>query len=388
MEGLEHARLDPLARELPRDAEPSPSRRSALGSRSAGDLQRGRVAGVAARPCGAASAPRPRRRASAGPPGPARRRRRSSRSARPSRRSASGRRCRTSRPAGGSSRRCRCRAPTGPGPPPPPRRCRPRSRRARARGPRGCGRPECGVLVRGAHRELVLVGLGEQRRARLGQLAHGGRRVRRQVALEDPRAGLARHALGAEQVLDGERALPRSAPPAAAVRRPSGATHVKQFSPCSPGRAVGCGAGAVGLEQLAGGQRARVDRGGRGRGRQLEDLRARSCLRAWDEEALVADGGRLREHDLARQATAAAHRRAARRSPPPRGRSAGRPSRSSSPIRAMWSRTADSSRAIGSISSSASSSRARRATCSTSSRSITVRAFYVAPAGDRRQRRR
>ena len=39
----------------------------------------------------------------------------------------------------------------------------------------------------------------------LGELRDGGRGVRRPVALEDPRAGLARHALGAEEVLDGER---------------------------------------------------------------------------------------------------------------------------------------------------------------------------------------
>ena len=49
----------------------------------------------------------------------------------------------------------------------------------------------------------------------------------------------------------------------------------------------------------------------------------------------------------------------------------GTSSRSSSPIVATWSSTAESSRAIGSISSSASSRRARRATCRTSSRAIT-----------------
>ena len=66
-------------------------------------------------------------------------------------------------------------------------------------------RPEAGVLVRGAHRELVLVGLAQQRRAGLGELLDHGRRVRRPVALEDPRARLARHAFGAEQVLDRQR---------------------------------------------------------------------------------------------------------------------------------------------------------------------------------------
>ena len=46
-----------------------------------------------------------------------------------------------------------------------------------------------GVLVRGAHRELVHVGLAEHAGAGLGEPAHRGRRVGRPVALEDPRAG-------------------------------------------------------------------------------------------------------------------------------------------------------------------------------------------------------
>ena len=71
--------------------------------------------------------------------------------------------------------------------------------------PRVEHRPEGGVLVRRAHRELVLVGLAEQRRAGGGEPRDDRRRVRRAVALEDLRAGLARHALGAEEVLDGER---------------------------------------------------------------------------------------------------------------------------------------------------------------------------------------
>ena len=51
----------------------------------------------------------------------------------------------------------------------------------------------------------------------------------------------------------------------------------------------------------------------------------------------------------------------------------------------MWSSTADSSRAIGSISSSLSASRARRATCSTSSRSITARILRAASRGAARR---
>ena len=79
-------------------------------------------------------------------------------------------------------------------------------------------------------------------------------------------------------------------------------------------------------------------------------------------------------------ATAGARRRAARPSTATTCEVGATRSRSSSLIRAMWSSTLDSSRAIGSISSSASASRASAATCSTSSRSITVRAFYGAAA--------
>ena len=62
------------------------------------------------------------------------------------------------------------------------------------------------VLGGGAHRELVLVGLAEQRAAGLRRCCSTRRRrVRRAVVLEDLRAGLARDALGAEQVLDRDR---------------------------------------------------------------------------------------------------------------------------------------------------------------------------------------
>ena len=71
--------------------------------------------------------------------------------------------------------------------------------------PRVEHRAEGGVLVGGAHRELVLVGLGKQRCAGRGEPRNGGGGVGRAVALEDARARLRRHTSGAEQVLDGER---------------------------------------------------------------------------------------------------------------------------------------------------------------------------------------
>ncbi len=68
--------------------------------------------------------------------------------------------------------------------------------------PRVEDRAVAGVLVRRAHRELVHVRLAEHPRAGLAKLADGRRRVRRPVALEDPRARRGRDALGAEDVLD------------------------------------------------------------------------------------------------------------------------------------------------------------------------------------------
>ena len=102
-----------------------------------------------------------------------------------------------------------------------PRRSRRRSRPGRAPVPRVARRAVGGVLGRGAHRELVRVGLAEQRRA--GRLAAARRRsrVRRAVALEDLRARLARDALGADEVLDRDRhaAERRRAPRLAAAPR-------------------------------------------------------------------------------------------------------------------------------------------------------------------------
>ena len=73
-------------------------------------------------------------------------------------------------------------------------------------------RVEAGVLVRGAHRELVHVGLAEHRGTGRDKPLDRGRGVGRDVALEDPRGRGGRHALGAEDVLDrdgyaGELAL-------------------------------------------------------------------------------------------------------------------------------------------------------------------------------------
>ena len=70
-------------------------------------------------------------------------------------------------------------------------------------------RPVGGVLVRGAHRELVHVGLAEHPGACRVEPAHRGRRVRRPVALEDLRAGRGRRPLGAEDVLDRDRDPPQ-----------------------------------------------------------------------------------------------------------------------------------------------------------------------------------
>ena len=83
------------------------------------------------------------------------------------------RRCRTARPAGGSSRRCRCRSPTARVPAAtaaaePPRRAAGHALAV----PRVLHRAEARVLVRRAHRELVHVRLAEHRRARGAQLAH------------------------------------------------------------------------------------------------------------------------------------------------------------------------------------------------------------------------
>ena len=112
--------------------------------------------------------------------------------------------------------------------------------------PRVQHRADAGVLVRGAHRELVLVGLAQQRRARVLQLPDDRRRVRRPVALEDPRAGLAGDAFGTEQVLDRERH-------AGQRRRGRSGGRCRRLvrDPRERVELVGGGALAIGVEQLA-----------------------------------------------------------------------------------------------------------------------------------------
>ena len=155
---------------------------------------------------------------------------------------------------------------------------------------------------------------------------YGGR-----VALEDPRSGGGRDALGAEDVLDGDRACPRSASPPAAGAAGLGAPQVGA-------EVVACGGLGVGVEVLAGVEVARLDpaqRLGRGQLRQLA-----SRLRA-------SELGRRRRRDRARA------RAPARAAGSARGSSArstfsssttcvvgSTPSRSSAEIRSTWSRIA------------------------------------------------
>ena len=134
LEGLAHAGLDALASaSSARDREAQPLEVLARGHLDPGlDPDRGRVAGVAAlrrspqqqRGVGDVAGQRAAlvERRGEGDHPVARDRRR---------RSASCRRSRTARRAGGSSRRCRCRSPTAPARRRPRRPSRPRSRRAR-----------------------------------------------------------------------------------------------------------------------------------------------------------------------------------------------------------------------------------------------------------------
>src|SRR3954453_8070795 len=110
-------------------------------------------------------------------------------------------------PGSGPSAHGPSAAATGAGPEPPrPERARGGGGAAATRAagharaiPRVEHRPEGRVLVRRAHRELVLFRLAEQWPPRLGELAHDRRGVRRAVALEDLRARLRGHALGPEE---------------------------------------------------------------------------------------------------------------------------------------------------------------------------------------------
>ena len=71
--------------------------------------------------------------------------------------------------------------------------------------PRVVARAVGAVLGGGAHRELVHVGLAEDRHPGLAQPGHEGRVVRRHPALQDLRAAGRRQALGRHDVLDGDR---------------------------------------------------------------------------------------------------------------------------------------------------------------------------------------
>ena len=97
-----------------------------------------------------------------------------------------------------------------------------------------------GVLVRRAHRELVHVGLADHRRAGRGQAAHRGRGVERPVALQDAGSGGRRNALGAEEVLDGQRHPAERAVAVAAGSARRGpqerAEARRRAARCAPGR--------------------------------------------------------------------------------------------------------------------------------------------------------
>ena len=119
-----------------------------------------------------------------------------------------------------------------------------------------------GVLVRGAHRELVLVGLPQQARAGGGQARDGGGGVRRQVALEDLRPRLAGYALGAEQVLHRQRHTVQSSAPGA-------------LRGAVAGRRLRRSAGRHPREAVQPRSRRRARRRGRGRPRTAPPPRAR-----------------------------------------------------------------------------------------------------------------
>ncbi len=124
-----------------------------------------------------------------------------------------------------------------------------------------------GVLVRRAHRELVHVGLAEDPGAAVEQPLDRGRRVGRDVALEDPRAGGRREAVDAEDVLDRDR---HAGERAGAGRR---------------GRVIGVGAPQIGAEVVV------------GAGVGVEPLRSR-------QPALVDLGEGLRDAEIDRFAHA------------------------------------------------------------------------------------
>ena len=124
------------------------------------------------------------------------------------------------------------------------------------------------------------------------QAPHRGRRVERPVPLEDARAGRRRHALRAEEVLDGERHAGERRP----ARPPGASSAVHRKAPSSPSSASM--RSRVGGEQLVGATtspartRAIASRGG-----QRERAR-RSLARRGHAEAAGRRVGRLCEHAL------------------------------------------------------------------------------------------
>ncbi len=122
------------------------------------------------------------------------------------------------------------------------------------------------VLGRRAHRELVLVGLGQHRGSRVHEALDRGRGVGRSVALEDLRARLRGDALGAEQVLDPDRDAAERA------TRVDGLRIVLAADPGEGVEVVGQRAVAVEAPQLAAREIARANALGGLRRRQLEDL--------------------------------------------------------------------------------------------------------------------
>ena len=87
------------------------------------------------------------------------------------------------------------------------RRCRAAAAAARhpVERPRVGGRTIGGVLGRGAHRELVHVGLAEDDRARLAEPLRDVGVVRRAISLQDPRSGRALATRQRDQVLERDR---------------------------------------------------------------------------------------------------------------------------------------------------------------------------------------
>src|SRR5215204_525869 len=226
--------------------------------------------------------------------------------------------------------------------------------------PRVTDRAVAGVLVRGPHGELVHVGLAEDAAARLRQLANRHGRVRRAIALEDPRARSGLDPLGAEDVLHGDRR---------ASQRPIR----------SPIRRSRLGAPQVGAELVAG-SRLRVDvevlvtvqlPGGdplQGlRCRELEDV-AHACGEGTRNAPSSGSGAGSRTRSRGQLGRGSSARSTF--SSATTCEVGSTPSRSSSFIRSTWSRIPDSSPAIRSSSGSVSSRRASRATWRTWSRSI------------------